>query len=63
MASFPKYKMKDGDKRTFKMDAGIDSATTAIRKGFKTKKAQLTAAQLECELSNQTQMKKITICL
>ncbi|SDH22694.1 AP2-like DNA-binding integrase domain-containing protein [Aneurinibacillus thermoaerophilus] len=42
MASFQKYKTKDGEKWMFKMDVGIDPATgkrkTTTRRGFKTKK-------------------------
>lgn len=55
MASFQKYKTKQGDKWLFKMGVGTDPLTgnrkTTTRRGFKTKKeAQQAAAELEKEM-------------
>jgi integrase len=66
MASFQKYKTKDGEKWMFKMDVGIDPTTgkrkTTTRRGFKTKKeAQLAAAQLYEEINSGTYIKDADI--
>lgn len=66
MASFQKYKTKDGEKWMFKMDVGIDPATgkrkTTTRRGFKTKKeAQLAAAKLYEEINSGTYIKDADI--
>ncbi|WP_031405330.1 site-specific integrase [Geobacillus vulcani] len=66
MASFQKYKTKDGEKWMFKMDVGIDPATgkrkTTTRRGFKTKKeAQLAAAKLYDEINNGGYVKDTNI--
>jgi integrase len=66
MASFQKYKTKDGEKWMFKMDVGIDPATgkrkTTTRRGFKTKKeAQLAAAKLYEEINSGTYIKDTDI--
>lgn len=65
MASFQKYKTKNGDRWLFKMYTGIDPATgerkMTTRRGFKTKKeAQEAAIELQKEIESGLFQKDLT---